>query len=88
MLENFLSGAVSLGFVIAAMMFLGFWRRTRAELFLAFAAAFGLLAINQAALTFTVTYLEERSWLYLIRLVAFLVIIAAIWRHNRSGARN
>jgi hypothetical protein len=86
MLGYFLSGAVAMGFAIAAMMFLGFWRRSRTELFLAFAGAFALLAFNQVLLSWTATYLEERSWLYLIRLVAFLLIIVAIWRHNRSRA--
>ena len=44
----FLSGAVSLGFLVAALFFLKFWRRTRDGLFLAFSAAFVLLALNQA----------------------------------------
>ena len=85
MLQDFLSGAVSMGFGVASLMFLGFWRRSREGLFLAFAGSFALLAINQALIALTHITLEERSWFYLIRLAAFLLIIVAIWRHNIKG---
>jgi hypothetical protein len=89
MLQDFLGGAVSMGFAVAALMFLGFWRRSREGLFLAFAGAFALLAINQALLALSDIALEERSRLYLLRLVSFLLIIWAIWRHNRrEGPRH
>ena len=39
----FLSGAVALGYMLAAMFFLRFWKRTTDVLFLSFAVAFGLL---------------------------------------------
>lgn len=82
-LTDFLSGAITLGFLIAAIFFLRFWRRTGDSLFVAFAMAFSLLALNQALLVFTDIPLEERSWLYLIRLVAFSIILASIWAKNR-----
>ncbi len=85
MLHNFLGGAVSMGFAIAALVFLRFWRRTDQSLFLAFAGSFALLAVNQAFLTLTNVVVEERSWLYVIRLAAFLLIIWAIWQHNRNN---
>ena len=78
----FLSGAIVMGFVLAGVFFLKFWRKTRDGLFLAFALAFALLGLSQLLLTFTSFPVEERSWLYLIRLTAFLAIIAAIWRKN------
>ena len=40
---DFLSGAVALGFFVCGLYFLRFWRRTRDQLFLAFALAFVLL---------------------------------------------
>ena len=42
-LYDFLSGAVAFGFFVCGLFFLRFWRRTRDELFMAFALAFGLL---------------------------------------------
>lgn len=80
----FLSGAVTLGFAAAALFFLRFWRDTRDELFLAFAAAFLLLGVGQAILALGGIPDEQRSWVYLVRLVAFLTIIAAILRKNRT----
>ncbi len=85
MLLPFLSGAVVMGFWLAGLFFLRFWRKTRDELFLAFTLAFWLLGLGQALLAFSKVPVEERSWLYLLRLVAFLLILAAIWRKNASS---
>lgn len=81
-LPSFVAGAIAMGFMIASVFFLRFWRRTRDGLFLAFAVAFLLLAANQALPTLIQIPLEERSWTYLLRLAGFLLIIAAILRKN------
>ena len=85
-LYDFLSGAVTLGFFASALFFLRFWKRTRDELFISFAAAFALLGLGQALLVLAKIPEEDRSSLYLIRLLAFLVILFAIIRKNRSAA--
>ena len=85
MLLPFLSGAVVMGFWLAGLFFLRFWKKTRDELFLAFTLAFWLLGLGQALLAFSKVPVEERSWLYLLRLAAFLLILAAIWRKNASS---
>ena len=82
MLE-FVSGLITMGFFIAGVFFLRFWTRTRDQLFAAFSAAFWLLGINQALLVFVPFQIEERSWLYLLRLAAFILIIAAVIAKNR-----
>jgi uncharacterized protein DUF5985 len=84
-LIDFLSGAIAMGFVIAGLFFLRFWKRTRDGLFIAFALAFWLLGLTQALLTFTNFPVEERSWLYLLRLAAFTLILLSIWRKNRKA---
>jgi len=84
-LIDFLAGAVTLGFLVAGLFFLRFWKRTRETLFVAFAFAFWLLGLNQALLSFTDIPLEERSWLYLLRLAAFSLILISIWRKNRKA---
>jgi len=86
MVATFLAGAIVACFAIAGLFFLKFWRRTREELFLAFTGAFWLLGLGQALLTFSDVPLEERSWLYLLRLAAFMLILVAIWRKNRARA--
>jgi hypothetical protein len=83
----FLSGAVTFGYLVCALLFLRFWRRTRDPLFMAFAIAFGLLGFGQALLALANIPTEERGPIYLIRLAAFAVIILAIARKNRASAK-
>lgn len=82
---DFLSGAITLGFVIAGVFFLRFWRRTDDMLFLAFALAFALLGVGQAIQALGNIPQEEREYIYLFRLAAFSLILWAILRKNRSA---
>ena len=84
-LYNFLSGAVTFGFLVSALFFLRFWRSTRDGLFMAFALAFGLLGLVQAMLALGNIPTEERYSVYLVRLAAFALILIAILRKNRSA---
>jgi len=84
-LFDFLSGAITLGFLVAGLFFLRFWRRTHDGLFLAFAIAFALLGLGQAVQVLANIPQEERSYIFLIRLAAFTLIIAAVVRKNRSS---
>lgn len=83
-LYDFLSGAVAFGFALISLYFLRFWSRVRDPLFVWFAIAFCLLGIGQAILALAGVPLEERSSVYLIRLLAFSLIILAIFRKNRA----
>lgn len=80
---SFVSGLITMGFLVSGLFFLRFFMRTRDLLFAAFAAAFWLLAANQALLALSNLPVEERSWMYLLRLAAFAIIIAAIVLKNR-----
>ena len=86
-LFDFLSGAITLGFLVAGLFFLRFWRKTRDGLFLAFAMSFALLGIGQAVQALANIPQEERSYIYLIRLAAFTLILVAIFRKNRASGR-
>ena len=81
----FLSGVATMGFLVVGLFFFRFWRRTDDGLFLAFGIAFLLLGLNQALLIIANVPDEERSWLYLLRLFAFIVILVAIFRKNRKA---
>jgi hypothetical protein len=85
MLYDFLGGAIVMGFAVATLLFLKFWRRTHEGLFLAFAGSFLLLGVTQALLSLGGFGDEERSWLYLLRLAAFLLILFALFLRNRRG---
>lgn len=80
---DFLSGAITMGYLVAGLFFLRFWKRTGDSLFLSFSLAFWLLGLTQALLAVADVLVEERSWLYLIRLTAFSLILFSIWSKNR-----
>ena len=84
-LFDFLSGAITLGFLVTGLFFLRFWRRTQDGLFLAFAIAFVLLGAGQAVQALANIPEEERSYIYLIRLAAFTLILVAVVRKNREA---
>jgi peptidoglycan/LPS O-acetylase OafA/YrhL len=83
----FLSGAVTMGFLVACLFFLRFWRRTSDRFFLAFALAFLLLAINQALAQWMGAADERVGYTYLLRVIAFVLILIAIADKNLSSRR-
>ena len=84
--SSFLSGMITMGFVVAALFFFRFWKRTHDALFITFGFAFLLLALNQALIGLSDVSGEERSLLYIPRLMAFGLLIAAIVGKNIGGA--
>ena len=85
-LKAFLHGATVLASLACALFFLRFWRQSRDRLFAFFGFAFVFLGANWFVLTVFQQTDEGRHYVYLLRLVAFLLIIYAIWDKNR-GAR-
>jgi hypothetical protein len=84
---DLMSGAIVMGYAVAGLFFLRFWRQTRDRLFLIFAIAFWLLGAQRLALVLTAQLIESHTWLYLVRLFAFLLIFLAIVDKNRTGGR-
>jgi hypothetical protein len=77
-------GMTTMGFLIAALFFMRFWRKTSDSLFAMFAVAFVLLAFNQALIGLLAVTREDQSLLYLPRVAAFaLIIIAIVWKNAR-----
>ena len=82
---DFVAGLIMMGYIIAGLFFLRFWIRTRDLLFAAFAAAFWLFAANQGLVALAGVPREEQSWIYLLRLAAFtLIIVAIVYKNTRS----
>jgi len=84
MIEGFLLGVIVTGSAVAAAYFFKFWRRTRDKLFLGFAAAFAIEALNRIGFLFLDSPNESNPLLYTIRLCSYLLILAAIINKNRS----
>lgn len=83
LMNQFVLGAIVMACAAAGVFFLRFWRRTRDRLFLIFALAFWLLGTNWLFLAF-VNRDETRTWLYVLRLVAFILILVGIIDKNRD----
>ena len=79
---EFLSGAITLGYLVAAGFFARFWRDTGDRLFVAFAVAFALLALNQALAQWLGAADERVAYTYLLRVLGFVLILAAIIDKN------
>ena len=84
---EFLSGAVTFAHLLAAVFFVRFWRKTRDRLFLAFAVAFVLFALNQWLAHMLSIFNEPASFIYALRVVGFVVILGAIIDKNMHSGR-
>lgn len=82
MIHEFVRGMVAMGFAIAGLFFLRFWRESRDRLFALFSLAFVVLALNRLVLTLFHELDEQSLTPYLVRLAAFLIILAAIADKN------
>lgn len=87
MIEGFLLGVIATSSLTAGVFFLRFWKKTRDRLFLAFAFFFLVEVVNRVVLLYSERPNEGSPWIYLIRFVALLVLLAAILEKNygRSG---
>lgn len=84
LLAALVAGALAAGYAVAGLFFARFWSRTRDRLFAMFAAAFWLLAVQRVAMVMTSHWLEDVTWLYMLRLAAFLLFLVAIIDKNRQ----
>ena len=87
---EFVAGAVTMGYLVASGFFVRFWRKTADRLFLAFAVAFALLALNQALAQWLGAADERVGYTYLLRVLGFVLILGAIVDKNvaRRGSRS
>ncbi|HKG95218.1 MAG TPA: DUF5985 family protein [Gemmatimonadaceae bacterium] len=81
-----ISGALVAGYVVVALFFAKFWRRSGERLFAMFSGAFALLAVHRLVLALAARGGGATTWIYALRLLAFLVILAAIVDKNRDAS--
>jgi hypothetical protein len=80
----FLNGIAACAGFIAGVVFLKSWRQTADRLFLWFALAFWFFALNWSAVSLLHPAEEAGHWFYLLRLVGFVLILAAVIDKNRA----
>jgi hypothetical protein len=81
----FLNGAVAMASIVAGVVFLTYWRDSRDRLFVYFAIAFWVLALNWILVALIAPAAEQRHWFYVLRLVAFVLIAVGIADKNRRA---
>ena len=69
---------------ISAAIFLRYWRESRDGLFAFFSVAFTLLGVSWAILSMFTPLGDASPYVYGLRLLAFLLIIAAVIAKNRE----
>jgi uncharacterized membrane protein HdeD (DUF308 family) len=74
-----------MGYGVAGLFFLRFWRRSGDHLFAIFAAAFWILGVQRIALALRPAPNDENAWIYAMRLLAFVIILGGIVDKNRRG---
>lgn len=89
-MNELLSGALAMGYAVAGLFFLKFWRQSRDRLFAGFSLAFWILALQRIALAVVTPdvavsekSIEGQMFFYLLRLFAFFLILIAIIDKNR-----
>jgi uncharacterized membrane protein HdeD (DUF308 family) len=81
-LETFLLGVIATSSLTASVFFLKFWKQTRDSLFFVFGLAFFVEGLNRCAVLFLAKPNEGSPYIYIVRLLAFLLILAAILHKN------
>jgi hypothetical protein len=72
-----------MGCAVVAIFFVRFWRQSRDRLFLWFALAFSVLAMSYTLLGTIAVATEWRVWVFVVRLLAFCLIVYGIVEKNR-----
>jgi hypothetical protein len=80
----FVAGLLVMGYGVAALFFARFYRQSRDRLFLFFAAGFALLAVQRLSLAAAELLPMPVTTYYVLRLAAFVVILAGILDKNRT----
>jgi hypothetical protein len=81
----FMWGAMAAASWAIGLIFLRHWKLTRDRLFAMFAIAFWIMGVSWTALAIESPPKETQHYFYLLRLIAFLVILAAVVDKNRAS---
>lgn len=84
-MNQFFGGALAMAYWLTGLFFLRFWRMSRDSLFMFFWLAFWTFAVERTCAVLVIGTSETRHFIFLIRLIAFLLIIAGIIHKNRAG---
>jgi hypothetical protein len=84
-LTHVLLGAVIMGDLIAGLFFVRFWKQTGDRFFLFFAASFATIAVSRVVVDEGIPPFGYEPFGYMIRILSYLFIIAAILYKNTAA---
>lgn len=85
--HDLLLGAIAMASMVIALFFLRFWRSTKDRFFLYFALSFFIDGMDRLFLAPASPSTEDAADYYLVRLVAYSLILFAILDKNRPRNR-
>jgi hypothetical protein len=86
-MNNILTGAIAMASLVIAMFFLRFWRNSGDRFFLWFALSFGIEGAHRVYAALSYQDNEDAPLHYLIRLLAYGLILWAILEKNLPRRR-
>jgi hypothetical protein len=86
-MNEMIGGGIATASLVAGLFFLRFWKSSGDRFFLYFALSFLIEGVNRFVLYATVGPNEEDGLYYMIRVVAYGLIIFAIIQKNRARPR-
>jgi hypothetical protein len=84
--NDFLWGVLTTLSWVVALFFLKYWRLSRDRFLLLFSLAFWVFGVNWMMAAFVTLEHEAEHYTYVVRLLAFSLIIAAIVQKNREAS--
>ena len=81
-MSDLIAGAIAMASFIIALFFLRFWRDSRDRFFLYFALSFGIEGVHRIVSALTYDDNEDSPLHYLVRLLAYGLILWAILEKN------
>ena len=87
-MTDLVTGMIAMASIIIGLFFLRFWRNTKDRFFLYFALSFGIEGVHRIVTTLTYDEHEESPLHYLVRLLAYGLILWAILEKNLPSRRD
>lgn len=82
-MQDMIIGATATACIAVGIFFVRYWKTTGDRFFLYFAASFWLQGVNRLHMGNSDASEEYRAAYYLVRLLAYALILIAIWEKNR-----
>ena len=86
-LTGLVAGASLMGYAVAGLFFLRFWKDTGDRFFAILGASFLMLGLQRLLVSLTPLVSDHLPYLYVLRLLAYVFILIAIVDKNRATQR-